>query len=142
MPGSRAIVLATCLLLAIGARAEDAITLSPVIGDMVYKGIVGKALDAVPMDPDQRVTLQRTNAVVSNTLAGRSLSVWAGLGLTNPILLIAGLAWGLYAALHIKAEGTNPRPDSHRAEPPVPVEIVQDHVALLKESPAEEERPK
>jgi hypothetical protein len=138
----RSIVLAACLLLATAARAEDAPTLFPAIGDVVYKGIVGKALDAVPMDPDQRVTLQRTNAVVSNMLTGRSLSVW--IGLTNPILLVAGLAWGIYAAFQIKAEAASARTDTSRIQPPEPAEIVQDHLALLNanDAPAEEENSK
>ena len=136
MPRSRSIVLAACLLLAVAARAEDAVNLPPALGDLVYKGVVGKALDAVPMDPDRRVALQRTNAVVSNTLAGRSLSVWVGFA--NPILLIAGLVWGLYAANHIKAVETSPSPAAGRAEPPESVEIAQDQVALLKDPPGEE----
>ncbi|HEY5293821.1 MAG TPA: hypothetical protein VIJ43_16060 [Burkholderiales bacterium] len=66
----------------------------------VYKGLVGSALDAIPMDPSQRVGLQRTNAVVSNTLFGRSLAAWAGL--SNPVLLLGGLVWGMWAASNIK----------------------------------------
>ena len=68
--------------------------------DTVFKGVVGKALDAVPMDPEERVVLQRTNAVISSTMTGRSLSVWAGLA--NPILMIGGLVWGVFAASNIR----------------------------------------
>ncbi|OGA37903.1 MAG: hypothetical protein A3G24_04965 [Betaproteobacteria bacterium RIFCSPLOWO2_12_FULL_62_13] len=109
---SRPVVLAACLLLAIPARAEDAPRPPPDVGDVVYKGVVGKALDAVPMDPDERVALQRTNAVVSGTLTGRSLSVWAGL--SNPILLIAGVVWGLYSASNINAADGSAKPDTNR----------------------------
>ena len=91
MPIKRFIVLAACLLLAAAARAEDVAQPLPAVGDVIYKGLAGKALDAVPMDPDERIVLQRTSAVVSGTLTGRSLAAWAGL--TNPILIIAGLAW-------------------------------------------------
>lgn len=66
----------------------------------VYKGLVGNMLDAIPMDPSQRVGLQRTNAVVSNTFLGRSLTVLAGL--SNPVLLLGGFVWGVWAAANIK----------------------------------------
>lgn len=65
----------------------------------VYKGLVGKVLDGIPMDPLQRVGLQRTNAVVSNTMFGRSLAAWVGL--SNPVLLLGGLVWGMWAAANI-----------------------------------------
>lgn len=70
------------------------------VGQVVYKGLVGNVLDTVPMDATQRVGLQRTNAVVSNTLFGRSLAAWAGL--SNPVLLLGGLVWGIWAASNIK----------------------------------------
>jgi hypothetical protein len=66
----------------------------------VYKGLVGNVLDAIPMDPSDRLDLQRTNAVVSNTLFGRSLAVLAGL--SNPVLLLGGFVWGMWAASNIK----------------------------------------
>jgi hypothetical protein len=66
----------------------------------VYKGVLGNALDAIPMDPSKRLELQRTNAVVGNALLGRSLAVLAGL--SNPVLLLGGLAWGMWAASNIK----------------------------------------
>ena len=116
-------IFAVCLLLPVAAGAEDAPRL-PAVGDVIYKGVVGKALDAVPMDPEQRVVLQRTNAVVSNTLTGRSLSVWAGL--TNPVLLIGGLVWGLLSAYNIKADGPKPKPDTTIVEPVARVEIAQE----------------
>lgn len=134
---NRSIVLAGCLLLAIAARAEDAPQPLPAVGDVVYKGLVGKALDAVPMDPNERVILQRTSAVVSGTLTGRSLSVWAGLGLSNPILLIAGVVWGLYSAFNIKAVEANAKPDTKRVEPLAPIEAGQTQVVLLSRLPEE-----
>ncbi len=66
---------------------------------LVYKGLVGNVLDAVPMDSSDRLGLQRTNAVVSNTLFGRSLAVLAGL--SNPVLLLGGFVWGVWSAANI-----------------------------------------
>jgi len=70
------------------------------IDQVLYKGLVGSMLDAVPMSPSDRLDLQRTNAVVSNTLFGRSLAVLAGL--SNPVLLLGGFAWGIWAATNIR----------------------------------------
>ena len=134
MPINRTIVLAACLLLAIPARAEDAPQPLPAMGDVLYKGLVGKALDAVPMDPEERIVLQRTSAVVSGTLTGRSLAAWAGLA--NPVLLIAGLAWGLYSAFNIKAAEAKAKPDTNRVEP---IEAGPPQVALLIGPPREED---
>ena len=136
MPINRSLVLVACLLLAIPARAGDAPQPPPAMGDLVYKGLVGKALDAVPMDPEERVALQRTSAVASGTLTGRSLAVWAGL--TNPILLIAGLAWGLFSASNIKAAESSAGPVMNRVEPPASIEISQPQVAVLVGPPVEE----
>jgi len=68
---------------------------------ILYKGLVGNVLDALPMDPTHRLNLQRTNAVVSNTLSGHSLTMLTKLA--NPALLIGGIVWGLWAASNIKA---------------------------------------
>lgn len=92
--------------LATPAAAQDnapapAVTVALVQGldQVVYKGLVGNVLDAIPMDPSDRLGLQRTNAVVSNTLFGRSLTLFAGL--SNPVLLVGGLVWGIWAASNI-----------------------------------------
>ena len=134
---TRTIVLAGCLLTASAARAQDSEPPSPVVPDVVYKGLVGKALDAVPMDAENRVVLQRTNAVVSNTLTARSVSVWVGL--TNPVLLVAGLAWGVYAALNIKAPQTIAKTDVKRVEP---IELEQLLLALESNRPAAKDNAK
>ena len=84
-----------------GAVARNS---SQSLDQAIYKGLVGNVLDAIPMDPEKRVDLQRTNAVVSNTLSGRSLAALAGL--SNPILLIGGFVWGVWAASNIKPEAT------------------------------------
>src|SRR5262245_24059438 len=121
MPFLRSAVVAAGLLLAVVGRADETPKLPPAVVDAAYKGVVGKALDNVPMDPERRVTLQRTNAVVGNTLAGRSVSAW--LGLTNPLLMAAGLAWGLFAASKIKPSAKpDAKPDPGPAEPPARIE--------------------
>ncbi len=108
MPASRLALLTIALLLALAgpAWAQDDPAARPDPGavssgfdQMVYKGLVGNVLDAVPMDPVERLGLQRTNAVVSSTLFGRSLALLAGL--SNPVLLLGGLAWGLWSAANI-----------------------------------------
>lgn len=106
----RSAFLMLWLLVPAAARAEDAPQPLLAIPDAVYKGVVGKALDVVPMDPEHRATLQRTNAVLSSTMTARTLSVWVGLGLSNPVLLIGGLIWGIYAASNIKPDPGKPKP--------------------------------
>lgn len=70
-----------------------------VVPDLLYKGLVGKALDALPINPQAKTALQQTNAIVSSTMAGRSLA--AITGLASPVLAVAGLIWGLFAAKNI-----------------------------------------
>lgn len=70
--------------------------------DLFYKGVVGKALDMVPLEPSTRTGLQQVNAVVSNSFAGRSLAALTGLG-RGPLLIIAGLLWGIFSAQKISA---------------------------------------
>ena len=72
------------------------------LDQIVYKGLVGNVLDEIPMDPSKRVSLQRTNAIVSNTLSGHTLTTLVGL--SNPVLLIGGLVWGVWSASNIRAE--------------------------------------
>lgn len=69
--------------------------------DIVYKGVVGKALDLVPLEPATRAGLQQVNAVVGGSLVGRSLAALTGLG--GPILTVAGLLWGIFSAQKINA---------------------------------------
>jgi hypothetical protein len=130
----RSLVLAACLSLAFTAHAQVIPPIPPAVTDAVYKGVVGKALDVVPMDAEKRVVLQRTNAVVSNTITGRSLSVWAGL--SNPVLLIAGVVWGIYSAINIKVPVINAEPNTIRHDP---VDGAAIQMALLVSPPAEED---
>lgn len=69
--------------------------------DILYKGVIGKALDALPINPATRTTLQQTNAIVSGSMAGRSLA--AITGLASPVLAVAGLIWGIFSAKNIGA---------------------------------------
>ena len=137
---NRSIVLVACLLLAVSARAQEAVPQPhplSAIGDVVYKGVVGKALDAVPMDAEKRTILQRTNAIVSGTLAGRSLTAWAGL--TNPVLLIAGVVWGIYSATNIKVAQAKAEPDTILLQlpPPDPIDSAPIQATLLVGLPEE-----
>ena len=70
------------------------------LDQVIYKGVVGNLLEVVPLEPEQRVQLQRTNAVVSNVASARTLAIL--LGVANPVLMIGGLVWGLWAASQIK----------------------------------------
>src|SRR5512141_3018707 len=108
---------------------------------IVYKGLVGNVLDAVPMDPLERLGLQRTNAVVSSTLLGRSLALLAGL--SNPVLLLGGLAWGLWSAANINpiAAGMKLAAGHGRAgsgvAAPVPADTPPYHSSAIDDAPAE-----
>ena len=88
-------------------------TQSKPLDQVLYKGVVGNLLDAAPIDPNRRVDLQRTNAVVSSVFSGRSLAVL--LGVANPVLMVGGLMWGIWSASKIKpvtpvAQAEVPRP--------------------------------
>jgi hypothetical protein len=74
---------------------------SPRADQVIYKGVVGNLLEAVPLDPEQRVELQRTNAVVSNPLSARSFALL--LGIANPVVMLGGLLWGIWAASQIES---------------------------------------
>jgi hypothetical protein len=109
MPSPRSTLSPLLLLFALAAPAlaQDDPASRAAPGDVhqgldqaVYKGLVGNVLDAIPMDPSKRLDLQRTNAVVGNTLLGRSLAVLAGM--SNPVLLLGGFVWGVWAAANIK----------------------------------------
>ena len=99
-----AILMVVIAAAPVHAQQVDASTEAPIsasVDQVIYKGVIGNLLEAVPLEPEQRVQLQRGNAVVSNALSGRSLAVL--LGLTSPLLMIGGLVWGLWAAANIKS---------------------------------------
>jgi hypothetical protein len=81
---------------------------------VIYKGVVGNLLDAVPMDPEERVKLQRGHAVVSAPFSARSIALL--LGVANPAVMIGGLIWGIWAAAHIEAAPQESRQPEPRLE--------------------------
>ena len=113
----RSLAAALILTIASGAQAVDieeaaAPASSPQLLDQrIYKGVAGNLLDTVPIDPQARVTLQRANAVISNSLSGRSLAII--LGVTNPVFMIGGLVWGIWSAMNI----SSPLPDTSWLSP-------------------------
>ena len=96
---------------------------APSIDQVIYKGVVGNILEAMPLDPEQRVQLQRGNAVLNNTFTGRSLALL--LGIASPPLMIVGLVWGIWSAINIKstqpevrtAVGPLPQPEARTEQP-------------------------
>jgi hypothetical protein len=109
----REFVLASALLLVVTlARADE---LEPVllpapakpIDQLIYKGVTGNLLESLDMDAEERVTLQRANAVISSPLSARSLGLL--LGISNPVFLVGGLVWGLWAAANIEAPKADTR---------------------------------
>lgn len=130
------------LTLAGAAWADEALNTPVVPGassktfeQVIYKGVIGNVLDTLPMDPMQRVDLQRTNAVVSNTASGRTLSVL--MGLSNPILMIGGLVWGMWAASNIHPVAVDTKVAALPVNAGVRVEPEERLVALADSSPAE-----
>lgn len=100
----RCIAASLIVLTAGAAHGEDNLPppLKPqALSQTIYKGVVGTVLDEVPIDSERRVELQRGSAVISNTFSGRSLAVM--LGVSNPVFMAVGLAWGLFAASKINA---------------------------------------
>jgi phosphohistidine swiveling domain-containing protein len=90
---------------------------------IIYKGVVGNLLEAMPIDADKRVELQRTNAIISNPLSARSIAVL--IGITNPIVMLGGLVWGIWAASRI--EGPAPAELRDKPEPALArVELAAD----------------
>lgn len=82
--------------------ARDGAESSDKLPDIFYKGLLGKALDALPLDQSARTGLQQANAVIGSSFAGRSLAALTGIG--GPLLTLAGLAWGIFSARKIAAD--------------------------------------
>lgn len=74
---------------------------SVITSDILYKGVVGKILDAVPMESTARIKLQQANAVISSTLTGRALGALTGIG--GVIIGFAGFLWGILSANKIQS---------------------------------------
>lgn len=140
----RATFPAAFLLLALADSAwADEVLNPPVAPDassqaseqVIYKGLIGNMLDTLPMDPVQRVDLQRTNAVVSSTFSGRSLSVL--LGLSNPLLMIGGLVWGFWSASNIHPVAVATKVTANLINAGARIETEARSVAFADSSPAE-----
>ena len=97
---------------ALDVEAEPERSNSPAIDQLIYKGVIGNVLEALPLEAEDRVHLQRGNAVVTNTFTGRSLGLL--LGLASPLLMVSGFVWGLWSAANIKSPvaGSSPAPVS------------------------------
>ncbi len=87
-------------LVAASSDVPRSLTSESRLPDVLYKGVLGKALDFVPMNPDDRVTLQQTSSMISGTLSGRMLA--SLFSIANPIAMVAGLAWGFFSAKNIE----------------------------------------
>jgi len=103
------------------ARADEPHALVPVPSAPEFalqKGLVGNALELLPLDADVRVELQRVNAVVSGPMTARSIATL--LGVANPVFMVPGLIWGIWSAFNIQAPKADPRwllssrPSPHR----------------------------
>lgn len=77
----------------------------------LYKGLVGNALELVPMDAQARVRLQQANAVVSAPMSARTLAALTQI--SNPVLLLGGFIWGVWSASQL---------EPHPEEPPARIE--------------------
>lgn len=105
-----------------GAHSEGTPASPSPTAQVIYKGIVGNLLEAAPLESEQRVQLQRMNAVLSNPLSARTIAI--ALGIANPPLMIAGLIWGLWSASQltaaspsIAAQTLNPTRDRTAVDP-------------------------
>jgi hypothetical protein len=96
------------------------------VDQVIYKGLVGNLLEAVPLDPEQRVQLQRGNAIINNAFTGRSLAML--LGIASPPLMIAGLIWGIWSAFNIKPAQTDTRTALAPLEPAIQAQEPADPV--------------
>jgi hypothetical protein len=143
VPSPRPILFALFLLLAIApaASAQDDAGSRAVSGDapreldqVLYKGLVGNVLDAIPMDPSKRLDLQRTNAVVGSAFLGRSMAVLVGL--SNPVMLLGGLAWGVWAASNIRQEDIGMKLTAGPRQPGSDAATQEQAAALPAFSPA------
>ena len=112
------------------------------VGQVIYKGVVGNILEAMPLDPEQRVQLQRGNAIINNAFTGRSLAIL--LGIASPPLMIAGLIWGIWSAINIKAAQTDTRtalaPSQPAVQPQEPASAAEPVTASRGEDAASADR--
>jgi hypothetical protein len=112
-----------CAAVAYGQEnsTEQAIVAPSSTAQVIYKGLVGNLLDSVPLDSDNRLQLQRLNALVSSPLGARSLAL--ALGIASPPLLIVGVIWGLWSASNIEAQ---PRAERAASAPQLGARVAFD----------------
>jgi len=80
----------------------------------LYKGVAGNLLELVPLEESDRLTLQRTSAVIGNPLSARSLAI--ALGLASGPLMVVRLIWGFWAAENIKPADNTARRSNRTGE--------------------------
>ena len=125
----RCVAAAFALLLALPVRAQEIASVLPPapqpreLDQVLYKGVVGNLLDQVPMGAQERLDLQRANAVVGNAAAARSAALLLGIT-ASPVFLIGGLVWGIYAASRIKP-ASEEQPAGHAVSEPVEFQYVE-----------------
>jgi hypothetical protein len=100
-------------------------------GQVLYKGLVGNLLEAVPLETQDRVQLQRLSSMLSSPLSARSLAV--ALGIASPPLMVVGLIWGLWSANQINPTGAvaaraQGRPQPNTQHVPVSVGPIADPI--------------
>jgi len=71
---------------------------------VIHKGVIGNVLEVVPLEAEDRVQLQRSGAIVNNTLLGHSVAVLLGVA-TAPLTAV-GLILGLWSASKINGVPT------------------------------------
>ena len=74
------------------------------LSDFIYKGALGKALDFLPMQAEDRVVVQQAGSVVNGALTGIKLS--GLLNIATPIAAVFGLLWGAFSAKNIETAET------------------------------------
>ncbi len=103
--------------------------------DNVYKGVVGKVLDAMPLEPSTRTALQQANAVVSSTVSAHALGALAGFG--GPLLTVAGLIWGVFSSRQIGAAATGDSKATGAATPAGGPQPAGDAIQTAQDRPPE-----
>lgn len=75
--------------------------------DLMYKGALGKALDYLPIQTEDRVAMQQAGSLVNGTLTGIKLS--GLLNIATPVAAVFGFLWGVFSAKNI-SHGENMKP--------------------------------
>jgi hypothetical protein len=117
----RTLVAAVMLAVAGAASAQSGVpnptpVQAPQGAQAIYKGVVGNLLEAVPLEAEDRVQLQRASVLISSPISARSLAL--ALGVASGPLMVAGIVWGLWSATRIApAQVAADRPRTPGAPP-------------------------